>query len=54
MDGQGGQSYILQSSTNFIVWSSISTNTFTSNSFRLLLGTTNASRMYYRGLLNSP
>jgi hypothetical protein len=54
MDGQGGQSYILQSSTNFIVWSSISTNTFASNSFRLLLGTTNASGMYYRGLLNSP
>jgi hypothetical protein len=54
MDGQGGQSYILQSSTNFTVWSSISTNTFTSNSFRMLLGTTNASSMFYRGLLNSP
>jgi hypothetical protein len=54
MDGQGGQRYILQSSTNLIAWSTVSTNTFSSNSFRLLLGTTNASKMFYRGLLNSP
>ena len=54
MDGQGGQSYILQSSTNLTVWSAVSTNTFASNSLRMLLGTTNSARMFYRGQLNSP
>ena len=54
MDGQGGQRYILQSSTNLTVWSAVSTNTFSSNSFRMLVGTTNPASMFYRGLLNSP
>jgi hypothetical protein len=54
MDGQGGQRYLLQSSTNLTVWSAVSTNTFASNSFRILVGTTNSTRMFYRGLLNSP
>jgi hypothetical protein len=54
MDGQGGQSYILQSSTNLTAWSAVCTNTFSSNSFRILVGTTNSARMFYRGLLNSP
>jgi hypothetical protein len=54
LDGQGGQSYILQSSTNLTTWSAVSTNTFATNSFRVLVGTTNATRMFYRGLLNSP
>jgi len=54
MDGQGGQRYILQSSTNLTVWSAVSTNTFLSNSFRILVGTTNPMSMFYRGLLNSP
>ena len=54
MDGQGGQRYILQSSANLTVWSAVSTNTFLSNSFRILVGTTNPMSMFYRGLLNSP
>lgn len=54
MDGEGGQSYTLQSSTNLRVWSVVSTNTFSTNSFRLLLATTNASSMFYRDVLNPP
>ena len=54
LDGQAGQSYILQSSTNLINWLPVSTNTFTSNSFRWLLSTTNATKMFYRGRLNLP
>jgi hypothetical protein len=54
LDGQGGQSYILQASTNLHVWSAVSTNTFASNSFRVFLGTTNSASMFYRGRLNSP
>ena len=54
MDGQGGQRYILQSSTNLTAWSAVSTNTFVSNSFRVLVSTTNPSRMFYRGVLSSP
>jgi hypothetical protein len=54
MDGQGGQRYILQSSTNLTAWSAVSTNMFVSNSFRLLVSTTNPSRMFYRGVLSSP
>jgi hypothetical protein len=54
MDGQGGQRYLLQSSTNLTVWSAVSTNTFASNSFRILVGTTNSTRMFYRGFLSPP
>jgi hypothetical protein len=54
MDGQGGQRYLLQSSTNLTVWSAVSTNTFASNSFRFLLGTTNPTSLFYRGFLSSP
>jgi len=54
LDGQGGQSYILQSSTDLINWTAVSTNTFTTNSFRWVLGTTNFAKMFYRGRLNLP
>jgi len=54
MDGQGGQTYMLQSSSNLVSWTSISTNTFTTNSLRLLLPTTNSAKLFYRGVLNSP
>ena len=54
LDGQAGQRYILQSSTNLITWSPFSTNTLATNSCRMLLATTNAARMFYRGLLTSP
>ncbi len=51
MDGQGGQRYILQSSTNLTVWSAVSTNLFSSNSFRVVVTMTNTAQMFYRGLL---
>jgi hypothetical protein len=54
MDGQGGQSYVLQSSTNLVAWSAASTNMFVTNSFRRLLGTTNSVKMFYRGVLVLP
>jgi len=54
MDGQGGQRYTLLSSTNLVTWTAVSTNLFATNSFRLLLGTTNATKMFYRGYLNAP
>ena len=54
MDGQGGQSYILQSSTNLTAWLPVSTNTFSTNSFRFLVSTANPSSLFYRGVLNSP
>ena len=53
LDGPAGQDCILQSSTNLTVWSGVSTNTFVSNSFRVVVGTTNPARMFYRGVLSS-
>jgi hypothetical protein len=53
LDGQGGQSYVLQSSTNLTAWSTVSTDTFSTNSLQYLVATTNAT-MFYRGLLVSP
>jgi hypothetical protein len=50
LDGQAGQTYILQSSTNLVHWSAVSTNTLSSNSFEIFLPTTNSTRMFYRGL----
>ena len=52
LDGQAGQTYILQSSTNLVNWPAVSTNTLSSNSFEFFLPTTNSSRMFYRGLWN--
>jgi len=54
MDGQGGQRYLLQSSTNLNYWITLSTNTFVTNSFRLLLSTTNPACTFYRGRLIPP
>jgi len=54
LDGQGGQSYTLQSSSNLAAWSAVSTNAFSSNSFRFLVNTTNATKRFYRGMLNPP
>ncbi len=52
LDGQAGQTYLLQSSANLVNWSAVSTNTLSSNSFEIFLATTNSTRMYYRGLWN--
>jgi hypothetical protein len=53
LDGQAGLSYILQSSANLTTWSGFRTNTLASNSISYLVPTTNAAKMFYRGLLNS-
>jgi len=54
LDGQGGQRYVLESSTNLTTWSAISTNMFSSNSFQIFIGTTNPAGMFYRSLLSPP
>ncbi len=54
LNGQAGQAYILQSSTDLVHWSAISTNTLTSNSVPYLVSTTNTSKIFYRGVFNSP
>jgi hypothetical protein len=53
MDGQAGQQYILQASTNLRTWTPVSTNTFTTNSLSLLLNTPGAA-CFYRSQLVSP
>lgn len=53
-DGQGGQQYTLQSSTNLVSWAPVSTNWFATNSFRWLLSTTNGAKMFYRAQLDAP
>ena len=54
LDGQGGESYTLKSSTDLKSWAPVSTNTLATNSFRYVLGTTNGTRMFYRVVLNPP
>jgi hypothetical protein len=54
LDGQAGQKYILQSSTDLVHWGAVSTNTLSSNSASFLVATTNGATMFYRGLLNAP
>ncbi len=54
LDGQIGQSYVLQSSTNLSGWLNVSTNLLASNSFSFLVATTNSTKMFYRGRLKSP
>lgn len=54
IDGQGGQQYVLQSSTDLLTWTAVSTNTFATNSFRAVVGTASTGRLFYRCRLNSP
>lgn len=54
LDGLAAQTYALQSSTDLVHWSGVSTNTLSSNSFRFLMPTTNLFPTYYRGLLVQP
>ena len=50
LNGQDGQGYALQSSTDLIHWSAFATNTLMSNSFPFLVSTTNTTMQFYRGL----
>jgi hypothetical protein len=54
IDGQTGQRCILQSSTNLVNWTAFSTNLLATNTWHLLLGTTNGSKSFYRAVLNPP
>ncbi len=54
LNGQAGQSYLLQSSTDLVHWSVVNTNLMASNSFEFFTPITNVAQMFYRGLLNSP
>jgi hypothetical protein len=54
LNGQAGRTYVLQSSTDLLNWSPISTNTLASNSFRFLMSATNPSQLFYRGWLSQP
>jgi glycosyl hydrolase family 44 len=53
LNGQAGQAYALQSSTDLVHWSAVGTNTLSSNSFEFVMPATNATRIFYRGALNN-
>lgn len=52
LDGQAGQTYVLQSSTNLTTWMPVSTNTPVSNVFELFVPATNSPSNFYRGVVN--
>jgi hypothetical protein len=54
LNGQNARTYIMQSSTDLFNWSSVSTNTLSSNSLRFLAPMTNSPQMFYRGQLSQP
>jgi len=54
LDGQPGRSYTLLSSADLAGWLPATTNLLTSNSFRLLVPTTNSTQTFYRSRQNSP
>jgi hypothetical protein len=54
LHGQVGQTYVLQSGTDLISWSAVSTNLLTSNAFDYFMPMTNTAQMFYRGVLSSP
>ncbi len=48
LDGQAGQRYVIQGTTNFISWLPVLTNTLTSNSVPVVVGSTNFAYRFYR------
>jgi hypothetical protein len=48
LDGQEGESYVLQSSTNLKTWQNVSTNMLSSNSISFLIPMTNSTSTFYR------
>lgn len=48
LNGQAGQSYIIQWSSNFLGWLPLQTNTLTSNSVHIVVSTSNAPARFYR------
>ena len=54
LNGQQGQDYVLQSSTNLNSWQAVSTNILASNSVSFLIPTTNRGGTFYRAAMESP
>jgi hypothetical protein len=54
VDGQEGQSYMIQSSTNLKTWQAISTNLLSSNSFSFLISPANSASTFYRAVFQAP
>jgi hypothetical protein len=50
LNGQAGQTYNLQASSDLVNWTPVSTNTQAGNSIQFLVSPTNARWMFYRGL----
>ena len=48
LDGQAGQTYYLQTSTDLVHWSYVATNQFANNSFEFFVPMTNSAQ-FYRG-----
>lgn len=48
INGQAGQSYVLESTTNFLNWSPVQTNTLTSNAWHLVFSFSNFPSLFYR------
>jgi Glycoside hydrolase family 44 len=53
LNGEAGQTYLLQSSADLIHWSAVDSNQFASNSFEFFVPITNTTQMFYRGQLGS-
>ena len=51
VDGQAGLKCVVQKTTDFATWSSVSTNTFVSNSVHCVYPGTNAAAAFYRAIL---
>ena len=49
LNGQAGQTYILQSSPDLVHWSAVVSNQLASNSYEFFMPMTNAAQMFYRG-----
>ncbi len=49
LDGQANQRYVIQSSPDLVNWTSVLTNTPTSNSWHVILPASNHSQAFYRG-----
>jgi Glycoside hydrolase family 44 len=54
LNGQAGQTYILETTIDLVNWTVVSTNLLSSNSFDYFMPMTNATQMFYRGVLGSP
>jgi len=54
LNGQMGQTYLLQMSPDLLNWTAVSTNLLSSNSIELFMPMTNGTPTFYRGVLSSP